>query len=72
MVLRQLAAILQCSIGMMPSPSGGLLASRFLEPLSTPWAVVAAGVAGGGAVGWNAVSEWLQLGWRLLHLLLSF
>lgn len=56
---------------MMPTPSGGLLASRFLEPLTKPWAVVAAGVAGGGAVGWSAASDWLQLGWRLLRLLLS-
>jgi hypothetical protein len=56
---------------MMPSPSGNLLASRFLEPLERPWAVIAGGLAGGGLAGWSVLGGWLRLGWRLLHLLLS-
>ncbi len=70
-VLWDLAWDLQRGSDMVPTPSGGVLASRFLEPLTKPWAAVAAGVAGGGAVEWNSVNEWLRLGWRLLRLLLS-
>jgi len=56
---------------MMPTPTGGLLASRFLEPLTRPWAVVGGGLAGGGAALWGTLGGWLQPGLRLLHLLLT-
>jgi hypothetical protein len=52
----------------MPSASRG---SRFLEPLTRPWAVVGVSVAGGG-VAWSDVSaDALRVAWRLLGLLLS-
>lgn len=53
---------------VMPSAS---LASRFLEPLTRPWAVVGASVAGGGVAWSDASQEAIRVAWHLLHLLLS-
>ncbi len=47
------------------------VASRLLEPLSHPWAVVVAAVAPGDAAVWEVASEVLQLAVRLLHLVLA-
>lgn len=47
------------------------VASRFLEPLSHPWAVVSATVVPADAAVWEAATSILQLSVRLLHLLLA-
>jgi len=47
------------------------VASRLLEPLTHPWAVVAAAVAPGDAAVWQTAGEMLQLAVRLLHLVLA-
>ena len=56
---------------MMPFPSVSLLAGRFLEPLSKPWAVIGAGVVGGGAFRAAAIAQGARLAWRLLTVLLA-
>jgi hypothetical protein len=57
-------------LGMMVMPSASL-ASRFLEPLTRPWAVVGASVAGGGVAWSDASQEAIRVALHLLHLLLS-
>ncbi len=47
------------------------VASRLLEPLTHPWAVVAATVAPADAAVWETAGSVLQLSVRLLHLLLA-
>lgn len=55
----------------MMVPPTAALASRFLEPLTHPWAAVGVSLAGGG-LPWNDVStEAVRVAWRILHLLLS-
>lgn len=55
----------------MMVPSSAALASRFLDPLTHPWAAVGAALSGGG-IGWNDVSTIaVRAAWRLLHFLLS-
>jgi hypothetical protein len=51
--------------------SSASLASRFLEPLLHPWAVVAGGVLGGGDAGLDALAQSARVVWRLFGLLLS-
>ncbi len=70
MLLCRLARFLITELGMMVMPSASL-ASRFLEPLTRPWAVVGASMAGGGVAWGDASSEALRVAWHLLHLLLS-
>ncbi|MGV8040583.1 MAG: hypothetical protein AB2L07_11040 [Thermoanaerobaculaceae bacterium] len=65
-----MARILKYGWAMMVPPTAAL-ASRFLEPLTHPWAAVGVSLAGGG-LGWNDVStEAVRVAWRILHLLLS-
>lgn len=47
------------------------VASRFLEPLSHPWAVVTAAVVPLDAAVWEGAQSILRLALRLLHLLLA-
>lgn len=47
------------------------IASRFLEPLSHPWAVVTAAVVPLDAAVWEGAQSILRLALRLLHLLLA-
>lgn len=47
------------------------IASRFLEPLSHPWAVVTAAVVPLDATVWEGAQAILRLSFRLLHLLLA-
>lgn len=47
------------------------VASRFLDPLTYPWAVVAATVAPADAAVWETARAILRLSVRLLHLLLA-
>lgn len=47
------------------------IASRFLEPLSHPWAAAVAAVAPADAAVWEGVQSILRLSVRLLHLLLA-
>lgn len=54
----------------MPTPHLANVASRFLEPLTHPWAVVGGGLLGGGAASLGVLGDGLRLAWRLLHLLL--
>jgi hypothetical protein len=56
---------------MAPLSTASVLASRFLEPLSHPWAVVGGGVVGGGALSADAFVQGARLALRLLGLLLS-
>ena len=56
---------------MAPFPSASLLASRFLEPLSRPWAVIGGGLAGSGALFPDVLGGGVRLAWRLLSLLLT-
>jgi hypothetical protein len=56
---------------MAPLSTASVLASRFLEPLSHPWAVVGGGVFGGGALWADAFVQGVRLALRLLGLLLS-
>jgi hypothetical protein len=57
---------------MAPVPSASLLASRFLGPLTRPWAVLGGGLAGGGALWADSLAHGARLAFRLLALLLSF
>jgi len=57
---------------MAPLPSADLLASRFLGPLTRPWALLGGGLAGGGALWGDALVHGARLALRLLGLLLSF
>ena len=66
-----LAGELHSALGMVPFPSVSLLAGRFLEPLTNPWAVVGAGVVGGGAFHTAAIAQGIRLAWRLLTVLLT-
>ncbi len=65
-----MARFLILVMGMMVMPSASL-ASRFLEPMTHPWAVVGASVAGGGLAWSDASREAIRVAWHLLHLLLS-
>ncbi len=56
---------------MAPFPSASLVASRFLEPLSRPWAVIGGGLAGSGALFSDVLGGGVRLAWRLLSLLLT-
>lgn len=56
---------------MPPISSASLLASRFLEPLTHPWAVVGGELVGGGALWADTLIQGARLGLRLLGLLLS-
>lgn len=47
------------------------VASRFLDPLTHPWAVVAATVTPADTAVWETASSILRLSVRLLHLLLA-
>jgi hypothetical protein len=47
------------------------LASRFLEPLSRPWAFVAGGAFSVGAMHDEMAVTVLRVAWRLLRLLLA-
>ncbi|MEP0773760.1 MAG: hypothetical protein HRF46_05310 [Acidobacteriota bacterium] len=47
------------------------VASRFLEPLSHPWAVVTAAVVPLDTTVWEGAQAILRLSFRLLHLLLA-
>ncbi len=62
---------LQSFAGMVPFPSASVLANRFLEPLSRPWAVVGGGLLGGGTLVSGALVDGARLAWRLLCLLLA-
>ncbi len=55
----------------MPFTSVSVLAGRFLEPLTRPWAVVGGGVLAGGAVHMAAIAHGARLAWRLLSVLLT-
>ena len=56
---------------MAPLSTASVLASRFLEPLSHPWAVIGGGVVGGGALWADTLVHGVRLALRLLGLLLS-
>ncbi len=56
---------------MAPLPSASLLASRFLGPLTRPWALLGGGLAGGGAAWADSLTHGARLALRLLGLLLS-
>ena len=56
---------------MAPIPAADALASRFLEPLTRPWAVVGGGLVGGGALWADTLNQGVRLALRLLGLLLS-
>jgi hypothetical protein len=56
---------------MAPVPSAAVLASRFLDPLTRPWAVVGGGLVGGGALWADTLHQGVRLALRLLGLLLS-
>jgi hypothetical protein len=56
---------------MAPVPAASALASRFLEPLTRPWAVVGGGLVGGGALWADTLNQGVRLALRLLSLLLS-
>ena len=56
---------------MVPFPSVSLLAGRFLEPLTRPWAAIGGGPLGGGAVFPDAITQGARVAWRLLGLLLT-
>ncbi|HPC82966.1 MAG TPA: hypothetical protein P5234_06165 [Thermoanaerobaculaceae bacterium] len=65
-----MARFLMGESAMMVPPTAAL-ASRFLEPLTHPWAAVVASLTGGGPA-WNDASfEAVRVAWRLLQLLLS-
>jgi hypothetical protein len=66
-----LAGELQSETVMMPLPSVNLLAGRFLEPLTRPWAAVGGGFLGGGALFSDAALQGVRAAWRLLGLLLT-
>jgi hypothetical protein len=54
----------------MTTPLLANVASRFLDPLTHPWAIVGGGLFAGGAAGVGVLGDGLRLAWRLLHLLL--
>lgn len=54
---------------MSPIPIAAV-ASRFLEPLTHPWAVIGGGVLGGGAASGDAALIVVRLALRLIRLLL--
>ena len=56
---------------MVPLPSVNILAGRFLEPLTRPWAAVGGGLLGGGALFSDAAAQGARAAWRLLSLLLT-
>jgi hypothetical protein len=56
---------------MAPVPSASILASRFLEPLTRPWAVVGGGLVGTSALWADTLNQGLRLALRLLGLLLA-
>ncbi len=66
-----MAESLHSVTGMMPFTSVSVLAGRFLEPLTRPWAVVGGGVAAGGALHVAAIAQGARLAWRLLNVLLT-
>ncbi len=66
-----LAAELHTTRGMVPLPSVSLLASRFLDPLTRPWAAIGGGLAGGGALFSDAIAQGARVALRLLSLLLT-
>ena len=55
---------------MVPAAPSAL-ASRFLEPLTRPWAFVAGGVVSTGAANDEMAATVLRIAWRLLRLLLA-
>ena len=55
----------------MPFTSVSVLAGRFLDPLTRPWAVVGGGVFAGGAFQVAAIAQGARLAWRLLNVLLT-
>lgn len=57
--------------GMAPFTSASVLASRVLEPLTHPWAVVGGGLVGGGALWADTLVQGGRLALRLLGVLLS-
>ena len=56
---------------MVPFPSVSLLAGRFLEPMTRPWAAIGGGLLGGGALFSDAITQGARVAWRLLSLLLT-
>jgi hypothetical protein len=66
-----LAKNLHKDCGMAPFTSASVLASRFLEPLTHPWAVVGGGLVGGGALWADTLVQGGRLALRLLGVLLS-
>jgi hypothetical protein len=56
---------------MAPVPPAGVLASRFLEPLTRPWALLGGGIAGGGVLWAHSLAHGAELALRLLGVLLS-
>ena len=66
-----MAAVLQTGKVMVPLTSASVVASRFLEPLTRPWAAVGGGLLGGGALFSDAVLSGARAAWRLLSLLLA-
>jgi len=66
-----LAANLHLVRGMVPLTTANVVASRFLEPLTRPWAAVGGGLLGGGALFSDAVHQGARAAWRLLSLLLT-
>lgn len=57
--------------GMAPFSSASVLASRVLEPLTHPWAVVGGGFVVGGALWADTLIQGGRLALRLLGVLLS-
>jgi hypothetical protein len=66
-----LAEDLHSQAVMVPFPSVSVLAGRFLEPLTRPWAAFGGGLLGGGALFSDAIAQGARLAWRLLSLLLT-
>ena len=56
---------------MAPFTSASILASRFLEPLTHPWAVVGGAFVGGGTLWAATLVQGSRLALRLLGVLLS-
>jgi hypothetical protein len=56
---------------MAPFTAASVLASRFLEPLTHPWAVVGGGLVGGGALWADTLVQGGRVALRLLGVLLS-
>jgi hypothetical protein len=66
-----LAANLHWAQGMASLPSVDVLASRFLAPLTHPWAAVGGGLVAGGALWGDVLIKGTHVALRLLALLLS-